>query len=209
MFFQQSYVKVTAQHLDGLYRKMEHATAVLDLEMPELFVMNDPHPNAMAIGVDKPFIVLTTGMLDVLDEAQITGVIGHELGHIHAGHQLYRTAIYLIVNLADLLLGSIIPMRDAALQAIYYALMYWNRCSELTADRAQMLIQRDFDSFVKCEMRFAAGCNYTKEDLNTKAFLQQADESLAMQDENILNRFFASVQAQIQPTPYLSGGWVI
>ncbi|MDJ0836360.1 MAG: M48 family metallopeptidase [Acidobacteriota bacterium] len=203
MYFQQAYVKVTPVHLTPLYDHIEHSAHILDLEMvPQLFVMNDPRPNAFAIGVDDPFVVVTTALLDTLDEAQIRGVIAHELGHIQAGHQLYRTALYLIVNLAQFLVGNLIPMRDMALKAIYYALLYWNRCSELTGDRAQMLIQRDYESYVACEMKFAGGCNYTNGMLNMDAFLEQAEEAVKMKEEHILNRVYSSMQAAETTHPY-------
>ncbi|CAM2068902.1 M48 family metallopeptidase [Sulfidibacter corallicola] len=203
MLFVQTAVKTHPEHLKPLHDMVLHGSRVLDLETtPELFVMHDPRPNAFAIGVDDPFIVLTTAMLDVLDERQILGVIGHELGHIHAGHQLYRTALYLLLELADRLVGSLIPFREAAMLTIYQALLYWNRCSELTADRAQMLVQRDFDSFVRCEMRFAAGCDYTRDLLNTEQFLIQAEEATRMQEEHILNRVYATIQMADTTHPF-------
>ncbi|MDQ3106366.1 MAG: M48 family metalloprotease [Actinomycetota bacterium] len=45
---------------------------------PEVFVMADPVPQAMAIGVDAPFIVLTSGMIELADDAELRFVLGHE-----------------------------------------------------------------------------------------------------------------------------------
>lgn len=203
MLFQQSAVKVTDRHLPMLKEKVEHVAKILDLGyVPELFVMRDRDVNAFAVGVDQPFILVTTELLDLMDEDQITGVIAHECGHIQAGHQLYRTALYLIVNFADRLLGGFIPMRDAALQAVSYALLQWNRCSELTADRAQMLIQRDFYSYAHCEMKLAGGGAYTNDHLDVEAFLDQADEAVAMQEESLLNRYFAGIQSANTTHPF-------
>ena len=39
----------------------------------------------MALGTDKPFIVITTGMVDLMDDEEIRFVIGHELGHVLSG----------------------------------------------------------------------------------------------------------------------------
>lgn len=203
MLVQQANLKVTPNHLTPLYNMVEDGARALDLaDVPELFVSNDPMPNAFAIGVDNPFIVLTTSLLDTLNEEEIKGVIGHELGHIHAGHQLYRTALYMIVQFADMSLGSMVPLRDSALKAIYYALLYWDRCSELTADRAQMLVQRNFEGFVTCEMKMAGGCKYTNSMLDVDAFLAQAEEALEMQEEHFLNRMYASIQNANTTHPY-------
>ena len=132
-----------------------------------------------------------------------------------AGHQLYRTALFLLVELADRLVGNFIPFRDAAMLTIYQSLMYWSRCSELTADRAQMLVQRNFDSFVQCEMKFAGGCAYTNGQLSTEQFLLQAEEAAQMQEENFLNRIYATIQTTntTHPFPVWRAGhmqrWVI
>ena len=65
---------------------------ILDLpRIPEIYVQQDPQVQAMAIGFDDPFIVVTTGLLDLLDEEELRFVIGHETAHILSGHAVYRT----------------------------------------------------------------------------------------------------------------------
>ncbi len=68
------------------------ACYILDMpEVPELYVRQDPTPNAMALGSDHPFIVLNTGLIDLLDDEELRFVIGHEVGHILSGHAVYQT----------------------------------------------------------------------------------------------------------------------
>jgi hypothetical protein len=86
--------------------------------------------------------------------------------------------------------------------AIQQALLYWYRCAELTCDRAQMLVQRDFDSFVQCEMRFAGGSTYTNDLLDPEQFLVQAEEATQMQEENVLNRMFSLLQESSTTHPF-------
>ncbi len=203
MLFLQAALKVHDKHLTTLHDMICEATHLLDLDrQPELYVMHDPYPNAMAIGVEDPFVVVTSGLLDQMEAPQIRGVIGHELGHIHAGHQLYRTALYVMIYLADFLLGRVLPMRDAAMFAIVQALQYWSRCSELTADRAQMLVQRDFDGFVHCEMRLAGGSRFTNPELDAEQFLLQAREAAQVQEESFLNKIYAGMQVSNNTHPY-------
>ena len=47
--------------------------------MPECYVSQDPTVNAMALGRDKPFIVITTGMINLYDPEELRWVVGHEL----------------------------------------------------------------------------------------------------------------------------------
>jgi Zn-dependent protease with chaperone function len=203
MLLMQTAVRVHERHLRPLHQHLVHAAHVLDLApLPQLYVVQDARPNAFALGVREPLIGLTTGLLDLLDEDQIRGVLGHELGHIQAGHQLYRTALTLLVDVALGLLGKVVPLTSAALLPIQYALLYWYRCAELTCDRAQMLVQRDFDRFVLCEMKFASGAPSTSSLLDPEQFLAQADEAAQMQEDEVLNRVIALWQAGSMTHPF-------
>src|SRR5690606_477222 len=51
---------------------------ILDLpRIPEVYVRQDPKAYAMAIGFDEPFIVVSTGVLDLMDEEELRFVVGH------------------------------------------------------------------------------------------------------------------------------------
>ena len=73
--------------------------------------MEKPIVNAMAIGKDKPFIVVTTGLVNLHDEEELRWVIGHELGHILSGHAVYRTMLLFLIQLiaADRLDADRVP----------------------------------------------------------------------------------------------------
>ena len=58
-------------------------------ERPELYVTQTPIANAMAVGFDKPFVIVHSGLLEMLDEEELRSVLGHELGHIMSGHTTY------------------------------------------------------------------------------------------------------------------------
>ncbi len=66
--------------------------------------------------MDKPFIVVTTGLLDVMKYEEQRFVIGHEMGHALSGHAVYRTILLHLMRLA----GTIgwVPIGGWALRAI-------------------------------------------------------------------------------------------
>ena len=72
-----------------LYRALQWGCKILDVEEPELYVTLDPVPNAFTYGHTRPFIVMTSGLVDMLDDEERFFVIAHELGHIKADHVLY------------------------------------------------------------------------------------------------------------------------
>src|SRR5215218_3214704 len=68
----------------GLRRLVQELSARAGLPMPRVFLMHDPQPNAFATGRDPAHgvVAVTTGLLQLLDERELRGVLAHELAHI-------------------------------------------------------------------------------------------------------------------------------
>jgi heat shock protein HtpX len=66
------------------YRTVENLSIAAGLPMPKVYVVDDPSPNAFATGRDPKHAVVcaTTGLLNMMNEAELEGVIGHELSHV-------------------------------------------------------------------------------------------------------------------------------
>ena len=79
-----------------------------------MYVVQSPTVNAMTIGMDKPFIVLTTGLVDLMDTDELRFVIGHELGHALSGHAVYRTILMHLMRLAGKPVGIFQTYEPAA-----------------------------------------------------------------------------------------------
>ena len=109
-----SSVRVTPRMFGRLYRSLGWGCQILDLEEPELYVTLDPVPNAYTYGHTRPFVVLTSGLVDMLDDEECFFVIAHELGHIKAAHVLYTimarniSTLMTIIGQATLGLGSLL-----------------------------------------------------------------------------------------------------
>ena len=99
-----SYLKINNDNLQKVYSLYSEACAILDIEkIPDLFLSFDPRINGYTSGVEKPFIVLTTGAIDLLNDDELMFLIGHELGHIKARHVLYTVMAQNFSLVANLL----------------------------------------------------------------------------------------------------------
>jgi Zn-dependent protease with chaperone function len=156
LMFLASGVKVSERQFPHLYEMMLDGAYVLDLPtVPELYVTQDPLVNAMTLGADKPFIVLTTGLVNLHDPEEIRFVIGHELGHVLSGHAVYRTMLYHLIELARRVIWF--PFGYLGLRAIIWGLEEWFRKSELSCDRAGLLAAQDVDAARRALMKLAGG----------------------------------------------------
>jgi heat shock protein HtpX len=67
-----------------LYRIVENLAITEGLPTPRVFIINDPAPNAFATGRDPKHAVVaaTTGLLEIMDDVELEGVMAHEMGHV-------------------------------------------------------------------------------------------------------------------------------
>lgn len=67
-----------------LWRTVENLAIATGMPMPRVFVIQDPSPNAFATGRDPEHAIVaaTTGLLAIMDDQELQGVMAHELGHV-------------------------------------------------------------------------------------------------------------------------------
>jgi Zn-dependent protease with chaperone function len=172
LVFQADAVRVGPTQFPRLNALYTDVLTSLDWsERPELFVSQTPFVNAGAFGMDRPFIVINSGAMRLLDDDEMRALLGHELGHIMSGHALYRTILILILNVS---FASLPFLAGIALLPIRIALLEWYRKSELSSDRAGLVASQDATASLRMFLKMAGGGDMTQMDLN--AFLVQARE---------------------------------
>jgi len=67
-----------------LYRVVENLAITEGLPMPKVYIINDPAPNAFATGRDPEHaaVCATSGLLDIMTDRELEGVMAHEMGHV-------------------------------------------------------------------------------------------------------------------------------
>ncbi len=195
VMFMASAVKVTPKQCPDLHAKLQIACTTLGVDMPELYIQQNPVVNAFTGGVEKPIIVLHTSLIERLSDEETLAVIAHEVGHIHAEHVLYLTAARLIEALANASLARLIPgaeiVKFLISAGISGALLAWARRAELSCDRAALLVTQDPHVIGRTMMKLCGGTLASKIDYDL--FLEQAREFEKNYDEKKLDKFWADI----------------
>ena len=78
-----------------LYRIVENLSITTGLPMPKVYIIDDPAPNAFATGrdPDHAIVAATTGLIDIMDDNELTAVMAHEMSHV----QNYDIRVSMIV----------------------------------------------------------------------------------------------------------------
>ncbi|MFQ5998626.1 MAG: M48 family metallopeptidase [Candidatus Bathyarchaeia archaeon] len=149
-------------------------TLALDF-LPRIYLSKSSALNAFSFGTDKqPVIALNIGLLRVLrDKRELAAIVGHEMGHIKSQHITYHSLAEMLAAGASFATGFFATgiLISASLQML---LLSWARKSELTADRASLIVTGNLRSVVNTVARIAGGTNVSEKELEKKAV--KADE---------------------------------
>lgn len=97
--------EVTPEQAPRLHKIVDEVTSLTSLPKPKVYLVDNPSPNAFATGRNPQHAVVaaTTGIMDLLDDRELRGVMAHELGHV--GNR-------------DILIGSIAALFAGAIAMI-------------------------------------------------------------------------------------------
>jgi Zn-dependent protease with chaperone function len=196
-----SNVRVSPRMFERLHRALGWGCKILGVDEPELYVALDPVPNAFTYGHTRPFIVLTSGLVDMLDDEERFFVIAHELGHIKCNHVLYTVlarniaAVVSLVGQATLGLGALLG------QGLVVALYDWYRKAELSADRAGLLCVQDINPCVRSFMKLAGGASRLYAEMDQTEFLRQI-RAYEEADHSNLNRAYKLLLTAFRSHPF-------
>lgn len=191
-----SNLKVSKDNYPKIYECLVEACRILDLqEVPELYITWGYDINARTIGAENPIIVLNSGLIDLCDDDEILFIIGHEVGHIKSQHMLY----HLMVQVLNWGIDAI-PGGSFVASGLQFAIYYWNRMSEFTADRAGLMCCQNTDAMIRAFIKMAGLPIKEFDNIRLETFIQQARD-FKMLDYNGMNKVlkFLSIADETHP----------
>ncbi|MGD8373556.1 MAG: M48 family metallopeptidase [Candidatus Woesebacteria bacterium] len=177
-----------------LYRTVENLTIAAGMPMPKVYIIDDSAPNAFATGRDPnhSIVVVTSGLLDLMDNTELEGVIAHELSHIRNYDIRLMMIVFGLVSaigfIADMLLRMMWFRDDedsggplfmvlgivAAIMAPFVAMMVQmsvSRRREYLADSSAALLTRYPDGLASALEKISAhGSTLKKQNTATAHF---------------------------------------
>ncbi len=177
-----STIRLSEKQLPHIYKHLPPICEKMGIAEPEFYLKMDPIPNAWTMGDTRIYITVTSSLVEMMSDEELDAIIAHECGHIMCRHVLYHTvAQWLSSGIASLgILGTLaVP--------IQYALLYWYRKSELSADRAASIITTP-DVVASTMARLSGGPKSLTSQIDMREWAKQADEYDKIQNSGLWNK---------------------
>lgn len=192
-------IRLSEKQLPEIYNILPPICEKLEIPIPELYIEQNPTINAYTFGDSTPFITLHSGVINYCSKDVIKAIIAHECGHIACHHTLYKSMAHFFLGIgADILP---IPFLKFALK---YALLYWDRCTEYSADRVSAYIMEGSNIIVSTMTELGSGLLKYGDQLSEDEFLNQAGEFKNFYDESSWNKFLMYYQLVETDHPFLT-----
>ena len=179
-----SKLRISERQLPDIYKILPPICEKLEIPVPELYLEQNPVINAYTFGETTPCIVLHSGLLNNCSPDVIKAVIAHECGHIVCHHTVYKFMTKFFLDVGFSLIN--IPFLSFALK---YALLYWDRCSEYSADRVAAFVCDGAESVVKTMTELSCGLPSALDKIDREEFLRQAEDYHSFSSDSGWNKF--------------------
>ena len=183
-------IKVGPRQYASIYQIFRGCVIDLDISPePTLFVSQDPQVNSYSLGKDQPIIVLNTGLLDLLNQAELKTVLAHELGHIKCGHPILNQMATWAMGIASAITDVTFGLGNLVSSGLIFAFYEWRRKAELSADRAALLVMDDLNLVMQTMMKVAGVSNKYANECSLEEFIRQSDDYQSL-DQDGLNQVY-------------------
>ena len=194
-------IRLSENQMPEVYGLLPPICEQLGIDTPELYYVRDKRANAATFGSVHPCIYVTSGLVNTLPLKLLPSVLAHECGHIACKHSLYHS---IAAQLADGIdrspLVRIPAIGKYITPTLVRALLFWDRCSELSADRADVLCDGTADKTIDVLLRL----NGYGKNVNREEFLKQALDLKSFVNDSKSNKLLELMLVQDETHPRLA-----
>lgn len=183
-------IQVGPRQYASLYQIFRSCVHSLDVyPEPTLFVSQNPQVNSYSLGKEQPYVVVNTGLLDLLEPAELEVVFAHELGHIKCGHPLLNQMALWAMNFASIIGDFTLGIGNLVSSGLIFAFYEWRRKAELSADRASLLVTNDLNQVIVTLMKLSGVSQKYFHECSVSEFIRQS-ENYHNLDQDELNQVY-------------------
>lgn len=167
-------IRLSENQMPEIYNLLPPICENLEISVPDLYMVQSRDKkdlNAFTGGVTQPFVCVTSELVKQFSPEMIASVIAHECGHIACKHYLYHSLARNFANgIASSPLAKIPAVNKYLSKTLVTALLFWDRCSELSADRAAVLCDGGSERTVDMLLKIHG----FDDSINREEFIKQA-----------------------------------
>ena len=194
-------IRLGENQMPEVYSLLPPICEQLGIDTPELYYVRDRQANAATFGSVHPCIYVTSGLVNKLPLNLLPSVLAHECGHIACKHFLYHSiAAQLVGGIDRSPLVRIPAIGKYLTPTLVRALLFWDRCSELSADRAAALCDGTADKTIDVLLRL----NGYGKNVDRKEFLKQALDLKSFVNDSKSNKLMELMLVQDETHPRLA-----
>jgi len=199
--FLSASIRLGERQMPEIYNLLPPICEKLGIAVPELYFVQSNEMNAATGGCTNPYIFITSALIEKTPIHLISSVLAHECGHIACKHSLYHSlAIQLIDGIDRSPLCAIPAIRRCLTPTLVRALLFWDRCSELSADRAAVLCDGDADKTVDMLLKIHG----YPDSINREEFIRQALDLKEFINESDSNKLIEQMLVQGESHPRMA-----
>lgn len=202
--FLSTTIRLSENQMPEVYNLLSPICEKLGIAMPDLYMVKSKDKgdlNAFTGGITEPFICVTSELVKQCPSEMISSVIAHECGHIACKHYLYHSLARNFANgIAASPLTKIPGINRYLSKTLITALLFWDRCSELSADRAAVLCDGSSDKTVEMLLKIHG----FDENINREEFVKQALDLKEFVNDSKSNKMMEQVLVQWNSHPLLA-----
>lgn len=183
-------IQVGPRQYASIYHIFRECIRDLDIDPePSVFISQNPEVNSYSLGKNQPYVIINTGLLDLLNEEELRVVVAHELGHIKCDHPVLTQMAIWAMNFASFIGDLTWGIGNLVSGGLIFAFYEWRRQAELSADRAALLVTDDLNLIMKTMMKISGVSSKHQHECSLDEFIRQSDNYQDL-DQDGLNQIY-------------------